>query len=75
LLEGGQLGLQVAAPRQRQDRDLERAAAPVGQVLEEAVTANVHVDDGQMGMPVAERRRRLREVVRFARDVDPVVER
>ena len=41
----------------------------------EPVAADVHVDDGQVGLPVSEHRRRLGDILRLARDVDPVVER
>ena len=76
LLEGGQLGLQIPAPRQRQDRGPRPAAvARAGHLLQEPVAADVHVDDGQVGVPVSEHRGCLGDVLRLARDVDAVVER
>ena len=51
------------------------AAVPAGHLLQQHVAADVHVDDGQVGLPVAEHGGRLGDVLRLARDVDAVVER
>jgi len=42
--------------------------------IQEQIAADVHVDDGQVRMPVSKHHRGLRDGLRLARDVDAVVE-
>ena len=70
--------LVLRSPRRVNARTGVRVAPPVaraGHLLQEQAAADVHVDDGQVGLPLPEHRGRLGDVLRLARDVDPVVER
>ena len=76
-VERPQLGLEVAATGQAEGRrPLLRQAVRGPQPPEERrAVVVVHVDDGQVRVPLGEDRLRLREIARRAHDEDAMVER
>ena len=53
LIEGSQLRLEVSAPRQRQNRDaLSPFALPQGELAKQTFGLEVHVHQGEVGLPL-----------------------
>lgn len=68
LREGGEFGLEVPAAGPPEDGNRRASAGPVDpESAQEVAVHEVHVDDGQMGRPIAEGRCRRVHVVRDPR--------